>query len=63
MAEKARALATEAGDQDLLKINQKLLVLYRAHKPYHEMMSPGQAEPSAVNPPSNDAEKLVPAAP
>jgi len=62
-AQKACALASEAGEQDLLKKNQELLALYRAHKPYHEMMSPGQAEPSAVNPPSNDAEKLVPAAP
>jgi len=35
-AEKARALASAAGEQDLLKKNMKLLVLYRAHQPYHE---------------------------
>ena len=63
MAEKACALATESDEQDLVKKNQELLVLYRAHKPYHEIMNPGQAEPSAVNPASGDTEKLVPAAP
>jgi hypothetical protein len=36
MAEKACTLATAAGEQDLLKRNQELLVLYRAHQPYHE---------------------------
>ena len=35
-AEKACALASESGDPDLLKKNQELLALYRAHKPYHE---------------------------
>ena len=35
-AEKACTLASESGDQDLLKRNQALLVLYRAHQPYHE---------------------------
>ena len=35
-AQKACALATAAGEQDLLERNQKLLVLYRAHQPYHE---------------------------
>jgi protein O-mannosyl-transferase len=35
-AEKACALARAAGEQDLLERNQKLLVLYRAHQPYHE---------------------------
>jgi tetratricopeptide (TPR) repeat protein len=35
-AQKACILATESGDQDLLKRNQELLVLYRAHQPYHE---------------------------
>ena len=35
-AQKACTLATESGDQDLLKRNQELLVLYRAHQPYHE---------------------------
>jgi hypothetical protein len=62
MAEKACALATEPGEQDLVKKNQELLVWYRAHKPYHEIMRPGPAEPSAINPASGDTEKLVPAA-
>jgi tetratricopeptide (TPR) repeat protein len=35
-AQKACALATAAGEQDLLDKNQKLLVLYRGHQPYHE---------------------------
>ena len=35
-AQKACALATAAGDRDLLEKNQKLLVLYRARQPYHE---------------------------
>ncbi len=35
-AEKACLMASESGDQGLLKRNQELLVLYRAHRPYHE---------------------------
>ena len=35
-AEKACALASAAGEQDLLEKNRKLLALYRAHQPYHE---------------------------
>ncbi len=35
-AQKACALASESAKQDLLKRNQELLVLYRAHQPYHE---------------------------
>jgi Flp pilus assembly protein TadD len=35
-AEKACALAAAAGEPELLEKNQKLLVLYRAHQPYHE---------------------------
>jgi hypothetical protein len=35
-AEKACALATESGESDLLKRNQKLLLMYRAHLPYRE---------------------------
>jgi tetratricopeptide (TPR) repeat protein len=35
-AEKACMMASESGDQDLLKKNQELLVLYRAHRPHHE---------------------------
>jgi tetratricopeptide (TPR) repeat protein len=34
--EKACALATAAGEQDLLERNRKLLVMYRARQPYHE---------------------------
>ena len=63
MAQKACAQASEAGNQALLKRNQELLALYRAHQPYHEVASTNQAESSAVNPSSNDAEKFVPAAP
>jgi tetratricopeptide (TPR) repeat protein len=35
-AQKACALASAAGEQDLLEKNQKLLVLYQAHQPYRE---------------------------
>ena len=35
-AQKACALATAAGEEDLLERNQQLLVLYRARQPYHE---------------------------
>jgi tetratricopeptide (TPR) repeat protein len=35
-AEKACAMASESGEQDLLKRNQELLVWYRVHQPYHE---------------------------
>ncbi len=35
-AQKACALASAAGKQDLLETNRKLLALYRAHQPYHE---------------------------
>ena len=35
-AQKACALAAAAGEQELLEKNQKLLALYRAHRPYHE---------------------------
>jgi tetratricopeptide (TPR) repeat protein len=41
-AEKACALATEAGNQVLLQKNHQLLELYRAGKPYHEP-APSQA--------------------
>jgi Flp pilus assembly protein TadD len=53
MAEKACALASDAGEQALIEKNQELLVLYRAHRPYHESTAPKPA----------DTEKLVPAAP
>ena len=39
-AKKACALASAAGEQNLLKRNQELLVLYRAHQPYRETTSP-----------------------
>jgi tetratricopeptide (TPR) repeat protein len=35
-AEKACALASEPGKEDLLKRNQELLALYLKHRPYHE---------------------------
>jgi 4-amino-4-deoxy-L-arabinose transferase-like glycosyltransferase len=35
MAQKACALASESGDQNLLKRNQELLALYQKHQPYH----------------------------
>jgi hypothetical protein len=35
-AEKACAMASESGEQDLLKRNQELLVWYRVHQPYRE---------------------------
>jgi tetratricopeptide (TPR) repeat protein len=34
-AEKTCVLATAAGERDLLEKNRELLVLYRAHQPYH----------------------------
>jgi hypothetical protein len=44
-AQKACALAKAAGEQTLLEKNQKLLALYRAHKPYHE--TAGTSVPAA----------------
>jgi tetratricopeptide (TPR) repeat protein len=44
-AQNACALAEKSGEQDLLKRNQKLLVLYRAHQPYHE--DAGKVVPAA----------------
>ncbi|MGP8052597.1 MAG: tetratricopeptide repeat protein [Limisphaerales bacterium] len=38
-AQKACALASAAGEQELLKRNQALLELYRAHQPYHEAVA------------------------
>jgi hypothetical protein len=35
-AQKACALASAAGEQDLLQKNQELLALYLKHQPYHE---------------------------
>lgn len=39
-AEKACAVASEAGQAELLKRNTELLELYRQHKPYHEPAAP-----------------------
>jgi Flp pilus assembly protein TadD len=47
-AEKACALATAAGERDLLEKNRQLLVLYRAHQPYHE--AAGTFVPAAPQP-------------
>jgi Flp pilus assembly protein TadD len=47
-AEKACALATAAGERDLLEKNRKLLALYRAHQPYHE--AAGKVVPAAPEP-------------
>ena len=43
--EKACALALAAGEQELLERNRELLVLYRAHQPYHE--AAGKLVPAA----------------
>jgi tetratricopeptide (TPR) repeat protein len=40
MAQKACALASESGDQNLLKRNQELLALYQKHQPYRETTNP-----------------------
>ncbi len=37
-AEKACMMASESGNQDLLKRNQELLALYFKHQPYHESL-------------------------
>jgi tetratricopeptide (TPR) repeat protein len=63
MGQKACMMASESGDQDLLKRNQEMLELYRIHQPYYEAAGPNQAEPSAAAPASSGVEKLVPAAP
>lgn len=57
MAQKACALASESGDQNLLKRNQELLALYRTHQPYREAASPSQAGPSTIAPAPGDTEK------
>jgi spermidine synthase len=45
MAQKACAMASKSGEQDLLETNQKLLALYRDHQPYHE--AAGKPVPAA----------------
>ena len=57
MAQKACALASESGDQNLLKRNQELLALYRTHQPYREAASPSQVGPSTIAPAAGDTEK------
>ena len=47
-AQKACALATAAGEEELLGKNRELLVLYRAHQPYHE--AAGTVVPAAPRP-------------
>ncbi len=47
-AQKACALASAAGERELLETNQKLLALYRAHQPYHE--AAGKFAPAASQP-------------
>jgi Tfp pilus assembly protein PilF len=54
-AQKACALASESGQQELLQKNQELLELYRQHQPYHEAANPDQTGPAAVNIPANDS--------
>ena len=39
-AQKACALASESGQQELLKKNQELLELYRQHRPFHQTANP-----------------------
>jgi Tfp pilus assembly protein PilF len=39
-AQKACTLASKSGEQDLLRRNQELLALYRAHQPYRETTKP-----------------------
>jgi hypothetical protein len=48
-AKKACALAEKQGEQDLLKRNQELLALYRAHRSYHEVAATNQPEPSVID--------------
>jgi tetratricopeptide (TPR) repeat protein len=49
-AEKALALAKQAGDQGLLAKNQQLLELYRAGRAYHEAAAPIQSPPASPKP-------------
>jgi len=48
-AQKACGLASKRGAQDLLKKNQELLELYRAHQPYRNMANNDQPNPSDAN--------------
>jgi Tfp pilus assembly protein PilF len=63
MAQKACALASASGDQNLLKRNQELLALYRTHQPYREVASPSQVGPSTIAPAPGDTEKPAPTVP
>jgi tetratricopeptide (TPR) repeat protein len=48
-AQKACALASKSGEQELLKKNQELLDLYRKHQKYHEIPGASQSKQSAPN--------------
>ena len=63
MAEKACALASVSGEQALLQKNQELLVLYRAHRPYHDSTKPKPPEPAVGVPPVSTTETTVSNAP
>ena len=62
-AQKACALATAAGQNDLLQKNQELLELYRRHQPYHEPSNPDQAGPTTSSAPFNIPQQNIPDAP
>jgi tetratricopeptide (TPR) repeat protein len=50
-AQKACALASESGQQELLEKNQELLGLYRSHQAYREAANPNASDQSATNRP------------
>ncbi|MGA3284482.1 MAG: tetratricopeptide repeat protein [Verrucomicrobiota bacterium] len=56
-AQKACALASQSGEQELLQKNRELLALYLKHQPYREFT--GSDQPTTNCPPDN-IEKLVP---
>jgi tetratricopeptide (TPR) repeat protein len=53
MAQKASALASELGRQDLWKRNQEQLALYLKHQPYWGVAGPNPPLTSTTNPPSD----------
>jgi len=65
MEQKACALASEAGEQGILKDYQELLALYLKHarRPYRRVGGPNLPFTPPDHRPSENAEKLVPAAP
>ena len=62
-AQKACALASESGQQELLEKNQELLEMYRNHEPYRDVASPNQAEPSTDGHSSDNLQTPVSHAP